>query len=339
MGAATATGSIRPALGGAPVQLQRQEGTAWRTIGAAITDARGAFSVAGDSAPGSYRVRVAPGAASCPASRRRSPREAARPPRRGGRGPRRTRRRRRHDVGGRVASLPGAETLLPGRAVAVESPTRPRVPGAAFVERLDRKRRLAFDNTEPLASRQWYLHRSARWTSGRTPPKLSRPASRSSTRESTATTRSSRAGRRGARASSAARRTRTTTATGRSSRARSPRTRRTRTGIAGIAVDARLVIAKVVQRGRLGLAPRPRSTRSGGRSTGGARVINLSLGGVRDPFDPKRRHVLAARAGSGRLRVVQGRRDRGGGRQRPAVADARRGTTRTTRPRSLTSSA
>ncbi len=61
VGAATATGSIRPALGGAPVQLQRQEGTAWRTIGAAITDARGAFSVAGDGAPGSYRVRVAPG--------------------------------------------------------------------------------------------------------------------------------------------------------------------------------------------------------------------------------------------------------------------------------------
>jgi stage II sporulation protein D len=59
--AATATGSIRPALAGAPVQLQRLDGTAWKTVGASVTDARGAFSVAGDGAPGSYRVRVAPG--------------------------------------------------------------------------------------------------------------------------------------------------------------------------------------------------------------------------------------------------------------------------------------
>jgi stage II sporulation protein D len=59
--AGTATGSIRPAVAGAPVQLQRADGLTWTTVASSTTDAAGAFSVAGDAAPGSYRVRVAPG--------------------------------------------------------------------------------------------------------------------------------------------------------------------------------------------------------------------------------------------------------------------------------------
>jgi stage II sporulation protein D len=59
--AGVATGSIRPAAAGAAVQLQRHDGTAWTTVASAVTDASGAFTVAGDATPGSYRVRVAPG--------------------------------------------------------------------------------------------------------------------------------------------------------------------------------------------------------------------------------------------------------------------------------------
>ncbi len=71
-----------------------------------------------------------------------------------------------------VPALPGATTLLPGRAVVVKSPTRPRVRGATFVERLDGTRRLAWDNTEPLASRQWYLPQIRAWDFWPEPPKL-----------------------------------------------------------------------------------------------------------------------------------------------------------------------
>ena len=45
-------------------------------------------------------------------------------------------------------------------------------------------------------------------------------------------------------------------------------------------------------------------------------MINLSLGGVRDPRAPEPRHVLAARGGGGRVRVREGRPARRGGRQR-----------------------
>ena len=54
-------GSIKPAVAGAAVQLQRQDGTAWRTIANGTTDAAGGFSVAAQLSPGSYRVRCAPG--------------------------------------------------------------------------------------------------------------------------------------------------------------------------------------------------------------------------------------------------------------------------------------
>ncbi len=58
-------------------------------------------------------------------------------------------------------------------------------------------------------------------------------------------------------------------------------------GIAGIAVNARLVIAKVVQDdGSVSLRGEVEAIRWA-VDVSGARVINLSLGGVRDPFDPR----------------------------------------------------
>jgi len=54
-------GSVKPALAGAAVQLQRQDGTGWTTVATGKTDGAGSFAVAAQLAPGSYRVRCAPG--------------------------------------------------------------------------------------------------------------------------------------------------------------------------------------------------------------------------------------------------------------------------------------
>ena len=57
----TVQGSVRPAVAGAAVQLQRQSGASWTTVATGTTDVAGAFSVAAQLSPGSYRVRCAPG--------------------------------------------------------------------------------------------------------------------------------------------------------------------------------------------------------------------------------------------------------------------------------------
>ena len=57
------------------------------------------------------------------------------------------------------AALPGAESLAPVPAVVVERAAAPRLadlPGATYVERLGR-RRLSFVPTDPLAPKQWHL--------------------------------------------------------------------------------------------------------------------------------------------------------------------------------------
>jgi stage II sporulation protein D len=61
VGAGAVQGSVKPPVAGAAVQLQRQSGTSWTTVATAKTDVAGSFSVAAQLAPGSYRVRCAPG--------------------------------------------------------------------------------------------------------------------------------------------------------------------------------------------------------------------------------------------------------------------------------------
>ena len=61
VGAGTVQGTVRPALVGAAVQLQRQSGASWTTVATGTTDVAGAFAVAAQLSPGSYRVRCAPG--------------------------------------------------------------------------------------------------------------------------------------------------------------------------------------------------------------------------------------------------------------------------------------
>jgi stage II sporulation protein D len=61
LGVGTVQGTVRPALAGASVQLQRQSGAGWTTVATGTTDVAGAFAVAAQLSPGSYRVRCAPG--------------------------------------------------------------------------------------------------------------------------------------------------------------------------------------------------------------------------------------------------------------------------------------
>ena len=61
VGAASVSGSIRPALASAAVQLQQQSGTVWTTVSSTVTDTAGAWSFSGALSAGTYRIRCAPG--------------------------------------------------------------------------------------------------------------------------------------------------------------------------------------------------------------------------------------------------------------------------------------
>jgi stage II sporulation protein D len=60
-GAGSVAGTLKPAVAGAPVQLQLADGGAWKTVATATTDSSGSFALGAELAPGSYRVRSAPG--------------------------------------------------------------------------------------------------------------------------------------------------------------------------------------------------------------------------------------------------------------------------------------
>jgi hypothetical protein len=185
-----------------------------------------------------------------------------------------------------VASLPGARTLIPGRAVAVVSPLKPRVPGAGFVERLDGKRRLAFDNTEPLASRQWYLQQIAAWDFWPSPPKLftTRVAVIDSGIDGTHPEFVGRVI--AAKSFVGGSPFEDTEGHGTFVAGEIAANPSNGEGIAGIAVNARLLIGKVVERdGSVSLQGEVEAIRWA--VDNGARVINLSLGGVRDPLNPQ----------------------------------------------------
>jgi 5-hydroxyisourate hydrolase-like protein (transthyretin family) len=55
-------GTVKPLAAGIPVRIQRQAGSAWRTIAGAATTAQGRFTIARNVLPGTYRVRIAAGA-------------------------------------------------------------------------------------------------------------------------------------------------------------------------------------------------------------------------------------------------------------------------------------
>jgi subtilisin family serine protease len=74
-----------------------------------------------------------------------------------------------------LAALPGAESLAPLPAVVVERAAAPRLdrlPGATYVERLGSRRVAAYAPSDPLAPRQWHLAANKAWDYWDTAPKL-----------------------------------------------------------------------------------------------------------------------------------------------------------------------
>ncbi len=60
------TGTVSPAVAGASVQLQRLDGTAWKSVAPVAVDPAGGFTIRAEPAAGTYRVRYAPGAGFAP---------------------------------------------------------------------------------------------------------------------------------------------------------------------------------------------------------------------------------------------------------------------------------
>jgi hypothetical protein len=162
------------------------------------------------------------------------------------------------------------------------------VPGVAWVERVDRPRRLAFTPTDPLAARQWYLDQIRAFdTWPERPPFL--PGVKVAIVDSGIDLGHPEFEGR--------------VLTGRSFVGSGWRTDEqghgtfvaglvaanlnNGRGIAGLGIPAELIVAKVIGRERtVSVEAEARAIRWAVDQ--GARVINLSLGGVRDPLDPDR---------------------------------------------------
>lgn len=160
------------------------------------------------------------------------------------------------------------------------------VPGVAYVERLDVPRRLAFTPADPLAARQWYLEQVRAFAAWEAPPPLAGPlvavvdsgidGDHPEFRDRIADARSFVGGN--------ARKDHHghgTFVAGLIAAAHDGK------GIAGIAFPSRLLVAKVVRPdGTVSLDAEVAAIRWA--VDAGARVVNLSLGGVRDPLNPER---------------------------------------------------
>ena len=181
------------------------------------------------------------------------------------------------------AQLPGARTLVPGRTLLVVG-ARPHVAGARYVTRLDGvRRKLAFANTEPYADKQWYLDQDRAWEFWREQPDL--PSVKVAVIDS---------GLDAGHPDFAGR-----VLAGKSF-VPGPWSRDTEghgtfvagiiaaspyndVGIAGLGFNVQLLIGKVVEPD--GVSPEAEAEAITWAVDRGAQVINLSLGGTRDPED------------------------------------------------------
>ncbi|MGZ4353387.1 MAG: S8 family peptidase, partial [Gaiellaceae bacterium] len=191
----------------------------------------------------------------------------------------------------RIEAATGARPwlLIPGAALAVEvaHPGALRgIRGVAYVESLAQRRRLAFVTNDPLAPRQWYLQNDRAFDFWPDFPQL--PAVRVAIVDSGIDGGHPDLQGRVVAAKSFVGGSPYTDADGHGTFvageiAAAPDNG---VGIAGLAFPAQLVIAKVVNSNdELPLEAEVAGIRWAVQQ--GARVINLSLGGVRDPLDPK----------------------------------------------------
>ena len=188
-----------------------------------------------------------------------------------------------------AARLDGTVTRehLALRALTVTAGSSPRrVPGVAYVERLDAPRRLAFTPADPLAARQWYLDQIRAFATWEAQPPLAGPlvavidsgidGDHPEFRDRIADSRSFVGPR-----ATVDQQGHGTFVAGIVAAAHDAR------GTVGIAFGSKLLVAKVVRPdGTVSLDAEVSAIRWAVDS--GARVINLSLGGVRDPLDPER---------------------------------------------------
>jgi hypothetical protein len=182
-----------------------------------------------------------------------------------------------------------ATTLLPGMALAVEA-SRPdrllRIRGVSYVERLDSKRRLTFATNDPLLQRQWYLQRDHAFDFWPTLPQLAPvkvavvdsgiDGSHPDLQNRVVAARSFVGGSPFV----------DSDGHGTFVAGEIAATPDNGVGIAGLAFPAQLIVAKVVDaNGELPIQAEVDGIRWAVDQ--GARVVNLSLGGVRDPLDPQ----------------------------------------------------
>jgi hypothetical protein len=183
------------------------------------------------------------------------------------------------------AQLPHAATLVPGRALVVHG-ARPRVRGAAYVVDLGEEHRsLQFDNTEPDTAQQWYLPADGAWSYWATQPTNLAPVKVAVIDSGIDAGHPEFAGRVLAGISFVGGSWRTdacghgTFVSGEI--AANPVNN---VGIAGIAFNAELLVAKVVQ-SDCNVSTYGEVHAITWAVNHGARVINLSIGGNRDPED------------------------------------------------------
>jgi len=189
-------------------------------------------------------------------------------------------------VAARLSGSVTREHLALG-ALTVTSASPPRhVGGVAYVDRLDAVRRLAWTPADPLAPRQWYLEQIRAFASWEAQPPLAGPlvavidsgidGDHPEFRDRIADTRSFVGTR-----ATGDQQGHGTFVAGIVAAAHDAK------GTVGIAFGSKLLVAKVVRTdGTVSLDAEVGAIRWAVDS--GARVINLSLGGVRDPLDPER---------------------------------------------------
>jgi hypothetical protein len=195
------------------------------------------------------------------------------------------------DVPELLAALPGAQSLAPVPAVVVDSPTRPRLvelPGARYVERLaGRERQLAAPLNDPLAPRQWHLEVNRAYDFWDAPPVLA-PVRVAVIDSGIDADHPEFAGRiAGARSFVGGSARVDVDGHGTFVAGLIAAGTNNAIGIAGMAPSAELLVAKVVEGNDLiDVEAEVKAITWAVRN--GADVINMSLGGFRDPRDPAR---------------------------------------------------
>ena len=195
------------------------------------------------------------------------------------------------DLPGLLDALPGAESLAPVPAVVVERRSPPRLgalPGATYVERIDlRRRQLAASVNDPLAPRQWHLEANRAFDYWEAPPLLA-PV-RVAVIDSGIDAEHPEFAGKIADAKSFVGGSARDDADGHGTFVAGLIAAgvNNATGIAGMAPSAELLVAKVVEGNDLiDVAAEVKAITWAVRK--GARVINMSLGGFRDPRNPER---------------------------------------------------